>query len=137
MLDIKSLRTLHGRKAEILDAFLFGATDVGTARVSGRLGRHTVLWGESLFFGNNAIAGAFNIVTKKPGDKFDASVRALYSPEAREYAIEAAGGGPINDTVAIRAAATAERQSDQCCGSTLSARPWRRWACPPHELWLP
>jgi hypothetical protein len=49
---------LHGRKAEFLDAFVFGGADVGTARVSGRLGQHTVLWGESLFFGSNAIAGA-------------------------------------------------------------------------------
>lgn len=50
-------RKLHGRKAEVLDAFVFGATDVGSARLSGRLGRHSVLWGESLFYGSNAIAG--------------------------------------------------------------------------------
>src|SRR5438874_1685893 len=61
-------RKLHGRKAEVLDAFVFGATDVGTARVSGRLGRHTVLWGESLFFGANAIAG-----TQSPVDAIKAS----------------------------------------------------------------
>lgn len=61
-------RKLHGRKAEVLDAFVFGATDVGTARLSGRLGRHTVLWGESLFFGNNAIAG-----TQSPVDAIKAS----------------------------------------------------------------
>ena len=61
-------RKLHGRKAEILDAFLFGATDVGTARLSGRLGRHTVLWGESLFYGSNAIAG-----TQSPVDAIKAS----------------------------------------------------------------
>src|SRR5258708_29471487 len=61
-------RKLHGRKAEVLDAFVFGATDVGAARVSGRLGRHTVLWGESLFFGNNAIAG-----TQSPVDAIKAS----------------------------------------------------------------
>src|SRR5256714_1243174 len=41
-------RKLHGRKAEVLDAFVFGATDVDTARLSGRLGRHTVLWAGSL-----------------------------------------------------------------------------------------
>ncbi|WP_233151700.1 DUF1302 domain-containing protein [Pelomonas sp. KK5] len=61
-------RKLHGRKAEILDAFVFGATDVGTARLSGRLGRHTVLWGESLFYGNNAIAG-----TQSPVDAIKAA----------------------------------------------------------------
>jgi hypothetical protein len=61
-------RELHGRNAEILDAFVFGGTDIGTARVSGRLGRHTVLWGESLFFGANAIAG-----TQSPVDVVKAS----------------------------------------------------------------
>lgn len=59
---------LHGKQAEVLDAFVFGATDIGTARLSGRLGRHTVLWGESLFFGSNAIAG-----TQSPVDAIKAS----------------------------------------------------------------
>jgi len=48
---------LHGRDAELLDAFVFGKGDVGDMRWSGRLGRHSLLWGESLFFGTNAIAG--------------------------------------------------------------------------------
>ncbi|WP_297838163.1 DUF1302 family protein [Pseudomonas sp.] len=61
-------RDLEGRKAELLDAFVFGGADVGTARVSGRLGRHSVLWGESLFFGSNAIAG-----TQSPVDAIKAS----------------------------------------------------------------
>jgi Protein of unknown function (DUF1302) len=64
----EATRNLHGRKAEVLDAFAFGATDVGTARVSGRLGRHTVLWGESLFYGANAIAG-----TQSPVDAIKAA----------------------------------------------------------------
>jgi hypothetical protein len=59
---------LHGKKAELLDAFLFGGADVGSARVSGRLGRHSVLWGESLFYGANAIAG-----TQSPVDAVKAS----------------------------------------------------------------
>lgn len=61
-------RKLHGRKAEFLDAFVFGGADVGSARVSGRLGQHTVLWGESLFFGSNAIAG-----TQSPVDAVKAA----------------------------------------------------------------
>ena len=64
----EATRKLHGRKAELLDAFVFGATDVGTARLSGRLGRHTVLWGESLFYGANAIAG-----TQSPVDAIKAT----------------------------------------------------------------
>ncbi|MDY7533208.1 DUF1302 domain-containing protein [Pseudomonas sp. Bout1] len=50
-------RKLHGSNAEILDAFVFGKGNVGELPTSFRLGRHTVLWGESLFFGANGIAG--------------------------------------------------------------------------------
>ena len=48
-----------GRKAELMDAFVFGGWDLGAERkVTARLGRHALLWGESLFFGDNAIARA-------------------------------------------------------------------------------
>jgi len=53
-----STRTLHGRDAELLDAFVFGGFDLGSTRLNLRAGQHSLLWGESLFFGNNAIAGA-------------------------------------------------------------------------------
>ncbi|MBT0961182.1 DUF1302 domain-containing protein [Denitromonas iodatirespirans] len=50
-------RDLHGRKAELLDAFVFGRGELFGKRSSFRLGRHSVLYGESLFFGANGIAG--------------------------------------------------------------------------------
>jgi len=50
-------RQTMGRKAELLDAFVFGKFDVAGKPASVRLGRHTLLWGESLFFGSNGIAG--------------------------------------------------------------------------------
>lgn len=50
-------RTLMGRKAELLDAFVYGKFDLAGRPASVRLGRHTLLWGESLFFGANGIAG--------------------------------------------------------------------------------
>lgn len=53
----EATRNVHGRKAEWLDAFVFGKTEIGESTLSGRLGRHGLLWGESLFFGANAIAG--------------------------------------------------------------------------------
>lgn len=51
-------RDLHGRKAELLDAFVFGGFDIGDTRLNLRAGQHSLQWGESLFFGSNAIAGA-------------------------------------------------------------------------------
>lgn len=50
-------REIMGRKAELLDAFVFGKFDLGDRTATFRLGRHTLLWGESLFFGGNGIAG--------------------------------------------------------------------------------
>lgn len=51
-------RDLHGRKAELLDAFIYGRYSVNDMNLNLRAGRFTQLYGESLFFGNNAIAGA-------------------------------------------------------------------------------
>lgn len=48
---------LMGRKAEVLDAFVWGKFDIADKPATVRLGRHTLLWGESLFFGSNGIAG--------------------------------------------------------------------------------
>jgi hypothetical protein len=50
-------RKLMGRKAEFLDAFVFGRFELGDKPATVRLGRHSLLWGESLFFGANGIAG--------------------------------------------------------------------------------
>lgn len=55
-------RRLHGREAEVLDAFAFGGFDIGNASGTVRLGQHSLVWGESLFFGGNAIAGGMNPV---------------------------------------------------------------------------
>lgn len=51
-------RDLHGRKGELLDAFLFAKGDVGGMEGSVRAGRHALVYGETLFFGNNGIANA-------------------------------------------------------------------------------
>jgi outer membrane receptor protein involved in Fe transport len=61
---------------------------------------------QSTFFGNNAIAGALNIITKKPGDTLDASTRLLYGMYG-QYAAEAGIGGPITSGFGARFAVTA------------------------------
>jgi hypothetical protein len=52
-------RRQHGADAQLLDAFAFVKGDLGGG-VSGtlRLGKHTLQYGESLFFGQNGIANA-------------------------------------------------------------------------------
>jgi hypothetical protein len=50
-------RDLMGRDAELRDAFVFGKFDIGGMPLTARLGQHALVWGESLFFASNAIAG--------------------------------------------------------------------------------
>jgi outer membrane receptor protein involved in Fe transport len=71
------------------------------------LDRIEVLKGpQSTFFGNNAIAGALNIISEKPGDTFGGYIRAL-GGMFEQYALEGAAGGPITDTLKARLAVTA------------------------------
>ncbi len=49
-------RNLEGRDAEILNAFVHDTVDIAGMPLSFRIGRHTLLWGESLFFAGNGIA---------------------------------------------------------------------------------
>ncbi len=53
----KDTRDLHGRDAEILDAFVFAKGEIAGFHTSARLGQYAMQWGESLFYGMNAIAG--------------------------------------------------------------------------------
>lgn len=60
-----AVERMHGRKAELLDAFVFGKADLGESKLTFRAGKHTLLWGESLFFGANGIAngqGSIDII---------------------------------------------------------------------------
>lgn len=54
----QATRDLHGRKAELLDAVVFGKAEFGDMVANGRVGKHTLLYGESLFYGANGIAAA-------------------------------------------------------------------------------
>jgi len=47
-----------GKNAEILNGFAYGSANIGDTSLSGRVGRHSLVWGETLFFGGNGIAGA-------------------------------------------------------------------------------
>jgi len=59
---------------------------------------------QSTFFGNNAIAGALNITTRKPGTTFGYNLTALTAPSDGEYAIEGGVTAPLSDKLSIRLA---------------------------------
>ncbi|WP_297837173.1 DUF1302 family protein [Pseudomonas sp.] len=68
-------RDLMGRKAELLDAFVFGGADFDDMTGTFRLGRHAQVWGETLFFGSNGIAGGMGPIDyvklfNVPGSQF-------------------------------------------------------------------
>jgi hypothetical protein len=54
----KATKKLHGEKAELLDAFVFGRLNPAGMNLNGKLGQFTQLYGESLFFGANGVANA-------------------------------------------------------------------------------
>jgi iron complex outermembrane receptor protein len=60
---------------------------------------------QTTFFGNNTIAGALNITSRKPSHTFGYNANALYSPSDGEYNLEAGVTGPVTDTLSARVAA--------------------------------
>lgn len=75
-------RRIAGGDAEVLDAFLFGSWDLGEQRLSARLGRHALQYGESLFFGDNGIARAqgpidINKLLASPNAQFKEIIRPV------------------------------------------------------------
>lgn len=94
-----STRDQHGRNVEMRDAFVFGRLQLGSTELTGRLGQHSLLWGESLFFANNAVAGA-----QSPFD----TTRLLDDPtaEAKEFVLpvpQVSAQWQLNDSLAIGA----------------------------------
>lgn len=57
---------------------------------------------QSIFFGNSAIAGAFNIKTADPGSTWEGYANAQYEVELDGREFEAAIGGPVSDTLGVR-----------------------------------
>jgi iron complex outermembrane receptor protein len=56
---------------------------------------------QTTFFGNNAIAGALNIATRKPDQHFDVNATALYGTY-NEYLVEAGVTVPLNEMFSLR-----------------------------------
>ncbi len=77
----RSTETLMGEDVDLLNAFAYGSFDAGDLPVSFRIGRHTLLWGESLFFANNGIAaGQAPVDAIKAASEPEAEAKEVYLP---------------------------------------------------------
>tara|TARA_R110002049_G_scaffold118501_2_gene272497 strand:+ start:7339 stop:9714 length:2376 start_codon:yes stop_codon:yes gene_type:complete len=59
---------------------------------------------QTTFFGNNAIAGALNITTRRPDDEFAANASVFYGFDFEEYVVEGGVSLPLSDELALRVA---------------------------------
>lgn len=78
----EATRKLHGKKGELLDAFLFAKGQLGDMAATVRVGRHALVYGETLFFGMNGIASAqqpIDVVKalSVPGTQFKELIRPI------------------------------------------------------------
>jgi len=88
--------------ATFIDGLYYGRASQSRAQFLD-IERVEVLRGpQGIIFGNSAIAGALNIVTRSPGDNFEGYVAALYEDEYETSELEAAVSTPITDTVSAR-----------------------------------
>jgi len=75
-------RSIAGNYSEILDAFIFGKISGESTETTLRIGRHALIWGETLFMGRNGIAGGMAPVDAikalaVPGSQFKEIVRPV------------------------------------------------------------
>jgi len=66
---------------------------------------------QPILFGKNAIAGAVNLISAKPGSEFEGMVRALYENELNEQSADVVLSGPFTETFGARLAVR-YRESD-------------------------
>jgi len=80
----RATEVLQGEDTDLLNAFAYGSFDAGDMPVSFRIGRHTLLWGESLFFADNGIAaGQAPIDAIKAASEPEAEAKEVYLPVAQ------------------------------------------------------
>nr|WP_223262587.1 TonB-dependent receptor [Sphingobium sp. SCG-1] len=77
---------------------------------------------QSVYFGNNAIAGVLNLVSRDPGEAPDGYLRSAYNFSFDSATVEGAFGGPVSDTLGIRLAGTATRGDGYIRDETIGIR---------------
>jgi len=95
----RAVEVLQGKEAELVDGFAYTTIEVGGMPLSLRVGRHTLSWGESLFFADNGIAsGQAPIDEAKEAQSPDTYARDAFLPVA-----QASGTLQVNSNVAVSA----------------------------------
>ncbi len=83
----EATRDLEGRHVELLNGFVYGETEIAGRPLSFRIGRHTLLWGESLFFADNGIAyGQAPIDDTRGANQYGSYARSDFLPVAQASA---------------------------------------------------
>jgi hypothetical protein len=104
-------RLYRGGTGEIMDAFVFGAVDLGEVPVNLKLGRHTVYWGESLLLGGNlhSIAYSQNPLDLQKGFATPGTeAKELFRP-LNQLSLQA----QVSDTLSLAAQYLLEWESDR------------------------
>ncbi|WP_284617688.1 DUF1302 domain-containing protein [Aquabacterium humicola] len=99
-------RLYRGGSGELMDAFVFGAVDLGDVPLRAKLGRHTVYWGESLLLGGNlhSVAYAQNPLDLQKGFATPGTeAKELFRPLS-QLSLQA----QVSDTLSIAAQALLE-----------------------------
>lgn len=87
-------RDYEGRRARLLDAYLYGNFNAGDSRLNLRAGNHVVQWGESLYFPN--IAGA-----QAPADATKANVPGAEVKDILLPTGQVSGQWAVSDKVSL------------------------------------
>lgn len=83
-LDSKTKRLYAGPSGELLDAFTFGNFTIGNVPVNVKVGRHTVIWGESIFASGSTQGISYSQAAIDIGKAFSIpgiEMKELYRPQ--------------------------------------------------------
>jgi hypothetical protein len=91
-------RDMAGRKAEMLDWFVFGRSEIADTTLSYRLGQHSLIWGTSLFFGMNGMAKGM-----APVDVYKLSIPGTQAKETTMPVPQLSGTLQLSDDTSVEA----------------------------------
>ena len=95
----RGTRDIQGRYVELNNAFVYGRNTIGDTAINWRIGRYSLVWGESLFFADNGIAYGQNPVDAiKIASIPNTQAKELFMPTTQMSAQI-----PITDKISVEA----------------------------------